>query len=171
MGIKLNLTNDEIKSAQGGRFPTLAAGTYGAVIYTADEAVSKSGGNPMYVIDYKITDAPGDVGIGRKLRAWYAITPKALFKIVELHKAVGFPYPDKDTPAGEFEFPDADEYLTIPVNIKLGIEEYQGEDEDGNDATLTRNTIVKVTQYNEDNHTTEDEVADGENTDSGGVYL
>jgi len=169
MGIKLNLTNDEIKQAQGGRFETLPAGTYGAKIFTATQAVSKSSKNPMYVIDYKITEGPA--GIGRKLRAWYAITPKALFKIVELHKAVDFEYPDKNTEAGEFEFPDADEYLGKEVLVKLGIESYEGEDEDGNDATLTRNTVARVLPYDPDKITTEDEVADGENEDSGGVYL
>lgn len=169
MGITLNLTNDDIKQAQGNRFPTLPAGTYGATIYAAKEDISKTSKNPMYVIDYKITEGPA--GKGRKLRAWYAITPKALFKLIELHKAIDFEYPNKDTPAGDFEFPDADEYLGLEVNIKLAVEEYQGEDEDGNDATLTRNTVARVLPYDPDNITTEDEVAEGANEDSGGVYL
>ena len=170
MGIKLNLTNDQIKEAQGNRFPTLPAGTYGATIYAAKEDVSKSSGNPMYVIDYKITEGPA--GVGRKLRSWYAITPKALFKLIELHKAIDFEYPNKDTPAGEFEFPDADDYLGLEVNVKLAIEEYNGVDPDtGDDAVLTRNNVSKVFPYDPDKITTEDEVAAGENEDSGGVYL
>ena len=152
MGIKLNLTGEEIKAAQGNSFPPLAEGIYGAVIYEAKFKDSRAG-NPMYEITFKITEGPE--GIGRQVRGWFTLTPKALFKVVELNKAVGFPYPTKDTPAGEFEFNDADDYLSKQVNIQLVQEPYESveEDEDGNEVEITayRNNIKKVLKYNADN--------------------
>lgn len=148
MGIKLNLTNDEIKAAQSsGSFPTLEAGTYGAVIYTSELKNSKAG-NPMYVIDFKITEGPE--GIGRKQRSWFVLAPQALFAVIGLNKAVGFPYPTKDTPAGEFEFNDPEDYLGKKVNIVLEVEPYESVDDEGNDVTKTRNVVKRVNAYDED---------------------
>lgn len=147
MGIKLNLTNDEIKAAQSTGFPVIAAGTYGALIFTADLKESKAG-NPMYVIDFKITE--GAEGIGRKQRSWFVLTANALFSVIGLNKAVGFPYPTKETPAGEFEFNDADDYVGKKVNIVVAVEDYNGVDEDGADAVLQRNVIKRVNAYDTD---------------------
>lgn len=148
MGIKLNLTNDEIKAAQSsGSFPTLQAGTYGAVIYTSELKKSKAG-NPMYVIDFKITEGPE--GIGRKQRSWFVLAPQALFAVIGLNKAVGFPYPTKDTPAGEFEFNDPEDYVGKKVNIVLEVEPYESVDDEGNDVTKTRNVVKRVNAYDED---------------------
>lgn len=147
MGIKLNLTNDEIKAAQSTGFPTLQAGTYGAVIYESALKQSKAG-NPMYVIDFKITEGPE--GIGRKQRGWFVLAPQALFSVIGLNKAVGFPYPTKETPAGEFEFADAEDYLGKKVNIVLEVEEYASVDDDDNDIIATRNTIKRVNKFDED---------------------
>lgn len=189
MGVKLNLTNDEIKKAQGGGFETLPAATYGASIYTSELKKSKSSGNPMYQIDFKITEGPA--GIGRRVRGWFVLTGKGLFKLVELNKATGFPYPDKSTPAGEFEFPDADEYLGIKVNIKLDIQEYESVaterdvengvlnsetglpvQEEGEPVTKTQNNIAKVLEYDEDKITTAEELEAGESEQaSGGLFL
>lgn len=153
MGFKLNLTGEEIKAAQGGAFPPLAEGTYGAVIFEAVQKKSKAG-NEMYELNYKITE--GVEGIGRKLKSWYVLSGKGAFKLVELGKATGLPYPTKTTPAGEFEFPDADEFLGIEVNIELIQEGYESvedvEDPDTGEiteeeVTKYRNTVKKVTKY------------------------
>lgn len=145
MGFKLNLTNQEIKAAQGG-FPVLDEGVYGAKIFSATESKSKAG-NDMYVIDYKIIDGP-KAAMGRKQRAWYVITSNALFGIIGLNKAVGFPYPTKDTPEGEFEFADAEDYLGKNVNINIVQEDYESVDEEtGEDVVKQRNNIKRVTPY------------------------
>jgi hypothetical protein len=162
MGIKLNLTNDEIKSAQGG-FPVLPAGVYGANIYSSELKNSKAG-NPMYVIDFKITE--GQAGIGRKQRSWFVLSPNALFSVIGLNKAVGFPYPTKDTPAGEFEFNDADDYVGKKVNIVLEVEDYESVDEDDNDVVKQRNVVKRVNAYDTDK-VTGAEVADAKS----GLFL
>lgn len=156
MGIKLNLTNDEIKAAQSTDFKPLAAGTYGAVIYTSELKNSKAG-NPMYVIDFKVTDGPE--GIGRKQRSWFVLAPQALFAVIGLNKAVGFPYPTKDTPEGEFEFNDPEDYVGKKVNIVLEVEPYESVDDDGNDVTKYRNVVKRVNAYDTDK-VTDTEVAD-----------
>lgn len=148
MGFKLNLTNDEIKQAQGG-FPTLPAGTYGAVIFENVQKKSKAG-NEMFEVNYKITEGPA--GVGRKIKSWYVLSGKGLFKLVELNKATDFPVPSK---GGEFELPDADEYLGKQVNIVLDVEEYASVDDDNNDVTRTRNVVKTVKPYDEDAITTE----------------
>jgi len=172
MGHKLNLTNDEIKQAQGG-FAALPAGTYGAVIFANNFKTSKNSGNPMFEIDFKITG--GQAGIGRKIRGWFVLTPKALFKVVELHKALGgadegFPYPDKNTPAGEFEFPDENEYLGKEVNIVIDVEEYptDEDDENGEPVKATRNTFKYVRAYDEEKWTEE---GDEDEAATGGLFL
>lgn len=147
MGIKLNLTGEEIKAAQGGSFPPLAEGTYSASIYEAKFKTSKQG-NPMYELTFKLTGGPE--GVGRQLKGWFTLTPKALFKVVELNKAVGFPYPNKDHPAGEFEFNDADDYLGKQVNLIVIQEAYESVDEEDNDITAYRNNIKKVLKFDAD---------------------
>lgn len=157
MGFKLNLTNDEIKNAQGGNFKPLPAGTYGAIVFESVQKNSKAG-NPMFEINYKITEGPA--GINRKIKSWYVLSGKGLFKLVELNKATDFPYPDKNTPAGEFEFPEADEYLGKEVNLVLDVEDYNGVDADGKDATLQRNVVKRVLPYDADAITTEEDAED-----------
>lgn len=150
MGFKLALTNDEIKKAQSGNsFPTLAAGTYGAVIYTSEMKESKAG-NPMYVIDFKITE--GQEGIGRKQRSWFVLAPQALFAVIGLNKAVGFPNPPKtiEEDAIEFEFADPEDYVGKKVNIVLEVEEYESVDDDDNDVIKTRNVVKRVLSYDAD---------------------
>lgn len=141
MGFKLNLTNDEIKEAsKSSNFEPIPEGVYGAVIYTAVEGQSKAK-NDMYTIDFKITD--GATAIGRKQRGWFTIAPQALFSIIGLHKAIGFPYPNKDTPAGEFEFPDADEYLGHKVNILINQTPFDSVDEETGEAVVKYQSNVK----------------------------
>lgn len=147
MPIKINLTQDEIKASQSTLPPALAAGTYGAIVYDAKFGDSKAG-KPMYTIDFKITDGPE--GVNRKIRSWYSLAPNALFSTIGLNKAVGFPYPTKDTPAGEFEFADADEYIGQKVNLKIEQEAYQTVDEDENEVTGYRNVVKRVFPYDED---------------------
>lgn len=165
MPISINLTNDEIKKAQGG-FEPLAEGTYGAVIYGAKVDRSKNSGNLMYVIDYKITEGPE--GKGRKLKSWYTLAPHALFSVIGLLKATGNPYPTKETPEGEFEFPDADEFIGEEVNIKIVKEPYETVDDEGNNVTRERNNVKNVYPYNADKISSEDDVADADNS---GVFL
>lgn len=151
MGFKLNLNNDEIKAAQSTGFPVLAEGTYGAVIYTAIQKVSKSG-NPMFELDFKITDGPE--GIGRKQRGWFVLAPQALFAVVGLNKAVGFPVPTKDTVVdGEFEFEEVEEYVGKKVNVFIEVTPYDSVDEEGEDIVKYQNGIKRVTAYNPDKHT------------------
>jgi hypothetical protein len=196
MGIKLNLTGEEIKKAQGGGFAPLPEATYGATVYSSEYKISKSSKNPMYQIDFKITEGPA--GIGRRQRGWFVLSGKALFKVVELLKAVDFPYPNKSTPAGEFEFPDADEFLGIAVNIKLEQEEYasvateadvefnataEPEDkilnsetgepvtEEGEPVTKIQNRLARVLPYDPDRITTDEELEAGETAQSGGLFL
>lgn len=162
MPISINLTNDEIKKAQSG-FSPLPEGTYGAIIYGAKVDTSKNSGNLMYVVDYKITEGPE--GIGRKIKAWYTLAPHALFGVIGLLKALGLEYPKE---AGEFEFPDADEFVGEEVNIKIVKEPYQGVDDEGNDVTLERNNVKNVYAYNADKISTSDEAAA---EDKSGVFL
>lgn len=164
MGIKLNLTTDEIKGAQG-EFTVLPEGIYGAFVYEAKFKKSRAG-NDMYELNFKITEGPA--GIGRKIMGWFTLTPKALFKVVELNKAVGFPYPNKSTPAGEFEFNDADDYLQEKVNLQIIQEPYEGVDDDDEPVTLYRNNIKKVLAYDPDKVTSEDDV---EEKDDSGLFL
>lgn len=163
MGIKLNLTADEIKGAQG-EFTPLPEGIYSAFVYEAKFKQSRAD-NPMYELNFKITDGPE--GIGRKIKGWFTLTPAAMFKVVELNKAVGFPYPNKETPAGEFEFNDADDYLQEKVNLQIIQEPYASVDDDGNDVTLFRNNIKKVLKHDTDKVTAEGEGNDVAATSSG----
>jgi hypothetical protein len=178
VGFRLNLTGDEIKQAQGGGFPVLPAGTYGAVIYNNNQKNSKAG-NPMFEIDYKIVEGPA--GVGRRIRAWYVLSGKGLFKLVELNKATGFPYPDKDTPAGEFEFPDADEYHGKRVNIKITQEPYETvataddvtnglAEKVDDDITKQRNVVNKVLEYDADEITSADDL-ENDTQDAGAFSL
>jgi hypothetical protein len=188
MGIKINLTPDEIKGAQGQAFAPLPDGVYGAKVYTSEYKLSKSSNKPMYQIDFKIVEGP--TGIGRRQRAWFSISGKALFKGVELLKALGHEYPDKNTPAGEFEFPDADEFLGELVNIRLEQEEYAsvaterdvengvlnaetGEPvtEEGEPVTKTQNRVARVAPYDADKITTAEELEERESAEAGGLFL
>ena len=153
MAITLNLNAEEIKNAQGGNFEPLPAGTYGAVIFDSKLGMSKAG-NQMYIIDYKITEGPA--GVGRKQRAWYVLQPNALFSLNGLLKAVDMPYPTKDTPAGEFEFPDPEDFLGLEVNIKLDLETYKTIVDD-KPATGYRNNVKRVFAYDPDKITGDDE--------------
>lgn len=124
MGFKVNLTNDEVKQAQGGGFSVLPAGIYGAQIFENVQKKSKNSNNEMFETNYKLIQGPA--GLNRKIKAWYVLEGKGMFKIVELHKALGgedegFAIPSK---AGEYEFPDADEYLGKTVNLTIGVEDY-----------------------------------------------
>lgn len=148
MGIKIALTNDEIKKAQS-TFDPLPAGTYGAIIYTAELKKSKAG-NLMYVLDFKITEGPD--GIGRKVRSWFVLAPQALFSVIALNKAVDFPYPTKDTAEGEFEFNEPEDYLGKKVNIVLDLTPYESVDDDGNDVTKMQNNVKTTRVYDKDKH-------------------
>lgn len=160
MPISINLTNDEIKKAQSG-FTPLAEGTYGAIIYGAKVDTSKNSGNQMYVVDYKITEGPE--GVGRKIKAWYTLAPHALFGVIGLLKALGLEYPKE---AGEFEFPDADEFVGEEVNIKIVQEPSQGVNDEGDEVTILRNNVKNVYAYNAD------KISTGEDAEEkSGVFL
>ena len=154
MGFKLNLTTADIEAASG-EFKPLPEAIYGAVIYDASFGTSKAG-NPMYTLTYKITDGPEGT-IGKTIRGYYTLTKKALFGVVGLNKAVGFPYPSKEwaeaNPGEEFEFADPEEYISKKVNLKIVQEPYASVDDGGKDVTSFRNNIKTVTKYNEDAHT------------------
>lgn len=159
MAFKLNLTADEIKDAQGSTIKPVAEGIYGAVVYEAKMAKSKAG-NDMYVIDYKITGGPEKVGPKRTFRSWYVLKANALFSLIALLKAVDMPYPKKDTPAGEFEFPDPEDFVGEKVNLKITQETYESVDDDGKDITALRNVVKTVYAYDEDK--IDDELSDEE---------
>lgn len=191
MGFKLNLTNDEIKQAQGGGFPTLPAGTYGALIFENTFKHSKATPpNPMFEINFKIVEGPA--GVNRKIKGWFVLTGKGLFKIVELHKALGgaeggFPVPDK---SGEYEFPEPDEYLGKPVNIVLDVQEYAsvadendvkngtlnsetGEPvkKEGEPVTKTRNGVKYVRAYDPDTITTAEDLEEDADSNESAFML
>lgn len=165
MGFKLNLTSDEIKNAQGGSFKPLPEGTYGAIVFDVTEKQSKAG-NDMYEIDFKITEGPE--GIGRKIRGWFVVSGKALFSVVGLLKALDFDYPTKDTPAGEFEFPDGDEFLGKELNLKIKQGAYETEGEDGEVVTAYRNNISRTFPYDPDKIT---EPGEDDDAPAGGNFL
>lgn len=164
MGFKLSLDKSEIKKALGGGLEPLPEGTYGAVIFEAVETTSKNG-NDMYRINFRITEGPE--GVGRKIFGYFTVTGKALFSVVGLLKATGFPYPDKDTPAGEFEFPDAEDFVGKEVNIKITQTPYTSEDDDGNIVTAYRNNVSRVYSYDADKIS----IAEDEEATSGGQFL
>lgn len=168
MGFKLKLTAEESKAAQGGGFPVLPAGTYGAVIQTNKQGKSKSSGNEMFTIDFKIKEAPeGVTATNRRQRGWFTLEGKGLFNIIGLHKAIGFDYPGKDF-EGEFEWPEAAEYLGEEVLIVLDVEEYESVDPDTDeDVTLERNTLKRVLKYDEDKIA----LAGAERAESKGMFL
>lgn len=162
MGFTLNLTAAEIKNAQGGAFPALPAGTYGATIFEVVEKQSKAG-NDMYEIDFKITHGPE--GIGRKQRGWFVVSGKALFAVVGLLKALDLPYPKKGD-EGEFHFPDGDTFLGEEVNIRIKQEPYKTEDEEGNTITAYRNSVSGVFKYDEDKHDAADDAEEAPSSKS-----
>jgi len=159
MAFKLNLTEAEIKDAQSSTIKPVAEGIYGAVVYEAKEARSKQG-NDMYVLDYKILSGPEKVGPKRTFRAWYVVKSNALFSLIALLKALDMPYPKKDTPAGEFEFPEASDFIGEKVNLKIVQEPYESVDDDDNPVTLMRNNVKTVFAYDEDK--IDDELSDEE---------
>lgn len=148
MGFKLNLTAQEVKDAQGG-FTPIPEGIYAATIFDAKTAVSKAG-NDMYVLDFLITDGP-EVRKNFKLKSWFTVKANALFSLIALHKAIDFPYPNPKELAegGEFEFPDADEYLNHQVLIKVVLDPYMGENDEGETVKMFRNSIKTVLKYDE----------------------
>lgn len=164
MAITLNLTNDEIKEAQSTGPKPLAEGIYSAQIFDAIVKDSKAG-NPMYVIDFKITD--GQEGIGRKIKSWFVIKADALFSLIALNKAVDFPYPTKDTPAGVFEFAEPDEYLGKLVNLHIVQQPYNTVDDDGNEVVAFQNNVKKVLPYDTDKVSG----AEVENVAAGGLFI
>jgi hypothetical protein len=145
--VKLNLTATEIKDAQSG-YQALPAGIYSATVYDAKFGDSKAG-NPMYTLDFLITDGP-EVRKNFKMKGWFVLKANALFSLIALNKSVGFPYPKKDTPAGEFEFPEAEEYLGKEVNLKIVREPYPSEDDEGNEIVAYRNNIKTVLPFDPD---------------------
>lgn len=182
----LQLSKAEIKQAQGGIPDPIAEGTYGAVIFESVWKQSRAG-NDMYELNFKITEGPE--GVGRKLKGWFALTPKALFKVNELIKATGVgEVVTKTTKPGKINFPDEDDFLGIDVVLEVTQTPYEsielldedpetGEkflDADGEpeerevEVTKFRNNIAKVLNYDKFSHTiglTED--AD----DAEGVFL
>lgn len=168
MGVKLNLTQDEINKAKG-IFPALPAGVYGAVVFEAKDAVSKSSGNPMYTVTYKITESGTGEGVGRKFTSYYAHSEKAWFKAREFFKALGRKDIIDGIESGELEFPEIDdlEVLGEEINLKLKIEEYETEDDDGNDVIGERNVVDRVFQYDESKLTG----AEDESSAGGGKFL
>lgn len=170
MGIKLNLSAQEIKDAQGN-FEALPAGTYEAVIYDAKFGQSKSSNNPMYTLTFKLLGAHAK---NRQIRGYFVLTAKGLFKLIELNKAVGFDYPKKDTPAGEFEFPDAEEYIGLKVNLVLDKEPYESVDDDNNNITAFRNNVKRVNAHDEDKLSDPEDLEAGDDAGSnstGGLFL
>lgn len=161
MAFTLALTADEIKKAQGGSFEPLPKGTYGASIYESVVKPSKKG-NLMYANVYKITAGP--TGIGRKIRGWHVIQGDGSFSSTNLLKALELPYPSKDTPAGDFEFPDGDEIVGLELNLKLDTEPYETINSDTGEEETRYNNVIKGTFiYDEDRHDDEvDEDSTGE---------
>lgn len=158
MAFTLALTAEEIKKAQGTSFEPLPKGTYGASIYESVVKPSKKG-NLMYANTYKITAGP--TGIGRKIKGWHVIQGDGSFSSANLLKALELPYPDKDTPAGDFEFPDGEEIVGRELNLKLDVEPYDTLNADTGEEETRYNNVIKGTFiYDEDRH--DDEIEEGE---------
>ena len=174
MGFKLKLTAEEVKNAQGG-FTPLPEGVYSATIYDAKEATSKAG-NDMYVLDFLITDGP-EVRKNYKIKSWFVVTGNALFSVVGLLKALNMPYPNiKDLKnGGNFDFPDATDFLGLEVNLKIVQESYKtvdeagnSEDEDGNPILGFRNNVKSVLKFDPDKVT---QAGDADESANSGLFL
>ena len=173
MGVKLNLTQSDIKKAKG-IFEPLPLGVYGAVIFEAKDAISKSSGNPMYTVTYKVTELPEGAteGLGYKFTAYYSQTEKAWFKARELFKAIGRTDIIEGIESSELEFPPADEVLLgEEVNLKLKHDQYESVDDEDNEVTLTRAVADRVSPRDDAKLRLADAPAAEEETAAGGKFL
>lgn len=118
MGVHIDFSNAPSDEAP-------ESGTYPCVITKVEETVSQSSGNPMLVVDFKITD--GDYE-GRQIRSFQSLQPQALFAVKGMLKALGT---------------DTSESLEIEPNELVGQELLvTGKQEpDRNDDTLMRFNI------------------------------
>ncbi len=158
MGFTLKLTKENIEQAKGQSFEPIPKGVYGATIYEAKVGPSKSSGNPMYTVTYKVDFN----GKPRKVKSWHVIQGPGSFSSANLLKALGLPFPDKDTKEGDFEFPDADELIGEELNVKVDVEPYDSLDEDtGEEVTRYNNVIRGTFAYDESKHSEFDEEASG----------
>lgn len=94
----------------------LPEGIYEVSIAKVEQTVSKSSGNPMLKIEFNILT---DGYTGRKVWSNYVLTDAAMWKIVELLRAVGI-----DTDA--FLDMDTDELVGLTCSAKITQREYDG---------------------------------------------
>jgi hypothetical protein len=149
MGITLNLTAEEVKSAQGG-FTPIAEGTYTAVIYSVKADTSKAG-NPMYVFEFKLQEGP-EIRKNYKIRTYATLTANALFTLVGINKAVGFPVPDKNAKPNKdgivpFELKDPEDYQGLEVNVRIKHRDYNTVDENGDPEVQKQAEVRGVYKY------------------------
>ena len=150
MGFTIKLTKENIEQAKGGSFEPLPKGVYGATIVSAKVGNSKSSGNPMYTIEYNVEHSGGRT---RKIKGWHVIAGPGSFSSANLLKALGLPFPGKDTEAGEFEFPDGDELIGETLNVKVGVQSYETINPDtGEEETRYSNNIAGTFPYDENMH-------------------
>lgn len=93
----------------------LEEGTYEFLIKAVEDKVSKTSGNPMWLVTFEEVESKNVI--------WenYTFVEKALFKVKELFDALGY-----DTDTDSFELPDKEELIGNFVKGKVVLDEYNG---------------------------------------------
>lgn len=94
----------------------LPEGIYPVSIAKVEQTLSKSSGNPMLKIEFNINDPEYS---GRKVWANYVLTEAAMWKVMELFKALGLP-------TESIVSIDTDELVGLECSAQIGQREYEG---------------------------------------------
>lgn len=119
MGVHIDFSNAPSDEAP-------ESGSYPAVIVKAEQTTSNTSGQPMLVVDFKITDGPYE---GRQVRSFQSLQPQALFAVRGMLKALGYDtsesleFEEEDLIGKELEItgkqePDREDPETKRFNIK-----------------------------------------------------
>lgn len=107
----INLDFSNVQSREA-----LPEGVYQASIAKVDSTLSKSSGNPMLKVEFNILD---DNYQGRKVWSNYVLTEAAMWKVMELFKALGMP-------TESVVSIDTDELVGLECSLQIGQREYEG---------------------------------------------
>jgi hypothetical protein len=103
--VKVDFTDVE------GGFDALPEGNYRGVIDSVENESSQRSGEPMVIIDYKVTEGKLK---GTTAREYCSLQKQALFRLKQRLTAIGY-----EVPAGPFTF-DTDDIVGTPVRIQAG---------------------------------------------------
>lgn len=107
----LNLDFSNVQSRE-----PLPEGVYDASVAKVDQVLSKSSGNPMLKIEFNINN---EGYTGRKVWGNYVLTEAAMWKVMELFKALGL---DTDSVVDI----DTDDMIGLTCQLKIAQREYEG---------------------------------------------